>query len=468
MEWKKSYKEKNCNNPLMTQRFGADPYALVYDGRVYIYMTGDVIERDASGNIIDNTYSVIDTINVISSDDMVNWTDHGSIFAASERGAAKWGRNSWAPAAACKKIDGKDKFFLYFANSGNGIAVLTADSPIGPFTDPLNRPLISRDTPNCADVTWLFDPAVLMDDDGQAYIYVGGGIPDEQSIAMPQTARVAKLGADMISLDGAPITIDGVSYLFEDSGINKINGTYYYSYCSNFSVPSEKVEELGFGCGEIITMKSDKPMGPFEMCGSVLKNPEHFFGLGSNNHHCMFEFAGKYYMAYHTRILEDAMGISGGYRSTSIDEVTICDGVIMPIEATREGVSQIKLVDPYNMHSATTMADMAGINTVLDIDGQMLLSDIEDGSWIRVNGVDFGDKGAEQIELFLGVCHADGRISLYLDELMQEKCIGYVDITSNDSKQAVKVVLDNKAIGVHDLYFGFEGKGYQIKKWIFS
>jgi hypothetical protein len=28
-----------------------------------------------------------------------------------------------------KKINGKDKFFLYFANGGGGIGVLTADSP---------------------------------------------------------------------------------------------------------------------------------------------------------------------------------------------------------------------------------------------------------------------------------------------------------------------------------------------------
>jgi len=466
-KWKKSFKGEDCHNPVMVQRFGADPYALVYEGRVYLYMTGDVIERDESGNIIENTYSIIDTINVISSDDLVNWTDHGSVLAASEHGAAKWGRNSWAPAAAYKKINGKDKFFLYFANSGNGIAVLTSDSPVGPFVDPIQRPLISRETPNCANVTWLFDPAILMDDDGEAYIYVGGGIPDEQSIAMPQTARVAKLGADMISLDTDPITIEGVSYLFEDSGINKIDGTYYYSYCSNFSVPDDKVDELGFGRGEIITMKSDKPMGPFKMCGSVLKNPEYFFGLGSNNHHCMFEFAGKYYMAYHTRILEDAMKISGGYRSTNIDEVTVCDGVIKPIKATREGVRQIKALDPYKVHSATTMADMAGVQTVADYDGKMLVTDMEAGSWIRVNGVDFGNKGAEMFELSMGACREGGRVTLYVDSLEQENCIGHVDVTAEDSAKIIKVALGRKPVGEHDLYIGFDGNDYQIKEWSF-
>lgn len=468
MKWKKSLKGKDCHNPLITQCFGADPYALVYEGRVYMYMTGDVIQRTDDGSVMENTYSLIDTIRVISSEDLVNWTDHGAILAASEQGAAKWGRNSWAPAAAYKKIDGKDKFFLYFANSGNGIAVLVSDSPVGPFVDPLQHPLISRETPTCAEVTWLFDPAVFIDDDGEAYIYFGGGIPDEQSIANPQTARVAKLGADMISLDGEPITIANVPYLFEDSGINKINGVYYYSYCSNFQVPKEQEAEVGFGCGEIIMMKSDKPMGPFEKWGSILKNPEHFFGLGSNNHHCMFAFEGKYYMAYHTRILEDAMGISGGYRSTSIDEVMIRDGVMEPIKATREGIKQVRAFDPYKVHSAATMADMAGVQTRPDVDGQMLVTDMDCGSWIRISGVDFGRKGAEAFEVSLAECNGNGRLSLYLDDLEQGLFLGEVEIAPACKRKKVRILLEEKPMGVHDLYIGMEGNGYQLKEWCFD
>ena len=56
----------------------------------------------------------------------------------------------------------------------------------------LGRALITKSTPNCADVTWLFDPAILIDDDGSAYLYFGGGIPGEQ-YAHPKTARVVKL-----------------------------------------------------------------------------------------------------------------------------------------------------------------------------------------------------------------------------------------------------------------------------------
>ena len=201
------YKSLSNTNPIMTQRFGADPYAMVYKDRVYFYMTGDTFEYDADGSVTENTYGKINTISVVSTTDMVNFEDHGTVYAAGSKGAAKWAANSWAPAAAWKEIDGEVKFFLYFANSGGGIGVLTSDSPTGPFEDPLGEALINNHTPNCADVIWIFDPAVLVDDDGRAYLYFGGGVPEGQA-ANPGTARVVELGEDMISIAGEPVIID--------------------------------------------------------------------------------------------------------------------------------------------------------------------------------------------------------------------------------------------------------------------
>ncbi|MDE7094408.1 MAG: endo-1,4-beta-xylanase, partial [Oscillospiraceae bacterium] len=146
-----SYKKDGENNPLFTQRFGADPGVMEYNGRVYVYTTNDVIEYDANGNVTENTYGLVNKINCISSDDMVNWTDHGAIKVAGQNGVAKWATCSWAPCAAHKTINGKEKFFLYFCNGGNGVSVLTADSPTGPWTDPLGKALITRDVPNCSN-----------------------------------------------------------------------------------------------------------------------------------------------------------------------------------------------------------------------------------------------------------------------------------------------------------------------------
>ncbi|MCR4902314.1 MAG: family 43 glycosylhydrolase [Butyrivibrio sp.] len=472
-----SYKKNDEHNPVMTYRFGADPYALVYNGRVYLYMTGDKVSYEPDGTIKENTYSNINTINVISSEDLVNWTDHGTIYAAGINGAASWGKNSWAPAAAYKKIDGKDKFFLYFANNGNGIAVLTADSPIGPFTDPIGGPIISRDTPTCNEVTWLFDPAVLMDDDGSCYIYFGGGVPSPDKASNPGTARVAKLSEDMISLEKDPVAIENVSYLFEDSGINKIGNTYYYSYCTNFDVTKEAEKEHGFSKGEIMTMKSDSPMGPFEPCNPVLKNPENFFGKGGNNHHCMFEFEGQWYIAYHSRILETAMDMDGGYRSTNIDKLVINEELEPDTSiGTKEGVMQTKGFDPYREIPAVTMCSQAGISTKQFGEvskkygsGDMVLSGLCDGAWTSINQVDFGKEGASGLKVKV-TGDGFGTISLCLDDVHSVPfCTIDVD-TRGNREEEISAVLDeftSKITGIHTVYFLFGGSDYQVYSWEF-
>lgn len=463
-------------NPLYTQRFGADPYAIVYEGRVYMYMTGDTLAYDRSGNLEENTYGHINTLNVISSADLVNWTDHGVIYAAGPKGASKWGNNSWAPAVAYKEIDGKTKFFVYFANGGNGIGVITSDSPIGPFEDPLNQPLISRRTPNCANVDWLFDPAVLMDDDGKAYIYFGGGIPN-QRFDDPGTARVAQLGDDMISLATDPQAL-WVPYLFEDSGINKIGDTYYYSYCSNFSVDSIGQAKYGFGNAEIVYMTSDSPFGPFELQHSILKNPGKFFGLTSNNHHCMFEFEGKYYMAYHSLLLQKNLGLEGGYRSTNLNEVTIKDdGSILDIKGDEFGVKQVRSLNPYEKVEAETIGTMAGLNTKLMDEsdpyqgtGNMVLTEINDGDWLTVYGAGFGDSGANGFTANVKASETmDTVIQIRLDK-PSGKVVGYLEIAQSDSGEYTEVTtrLLERITGDHTLFFVFLGEGMEMDYWMFQ
>ena len=462
------------NNPLMTQRFGADPYALIYDDTLYIYMTADTPEYDADGNLGTNTYQIINKINVISSKDMVNWTDHGSVYAAGKTGAAKTANNSWAPAACWKMIDGKPKFFLYFANNGSGIFVLTADSPTGPFTDPLGTEIISRRTPTCDTVEWLFDPAVFVDDDGSAYLYFGGGVPQGKA-AHPYTARVAKLGADMISIEGDPVAIDP-PYLFEDSGIHKMGNTYYYTYSSNFSVTPEGTKEYGLKNGEICYMTSENPMGPFTYQGVILPNPGEFFGVGGNNHHCVFNFRGDWYITYHAESIEDRLGMAvKGYRSTHIDKLAInADGTLGRTEGTRAGVAQSGNLNPYEVVEAETIWNSAGVSTTQYGEsekcgsGNMVVCGVETGSWIGLKGVDFGDKGAS--EIVASVCGGaeEGVVQIRIDRLMGD-IVGYLTIPAGDGTTYTEQVgkLLETVTGVHDLYFTFYGSGYTWDTWQF-
>lgn len=479
LELSSTLKKFGYDAPVMTQRYGADPCAMVYDGRVYIYMTGDVVEY-RGGKAIENTYSKINTINVISSDDLVNWTDHGTVYAAGRNGAAKWGGNSWAPTAAYKEIDGEMKFFLYFANNGNGIGVLTADSPVGPFTDPLGKALISRGTPNCSNVDWLFDPAVLVEEDGSAYIYFGGGVPAGKA-ANPGTGRVAKLGADMISLDGDPVAFD-IPYLFEDSGINKIGDTYYYSYCTNWQVDDEGKKTYGFSNAQIAYMTSKNPMGPFTYQGVVFKNQNDYFpGNGGNNHHSIFEFDGKYYITYHTRVVSNQLGLSGlNYRSTHVTEIQLLeDGSFEKLPKTNyTSLKQVKALNPYEKTEAETIATMGGIETTQEGmisktygSGNMVLSEIQTGDWVAVYGADFGENGATA---FTASVKAEkgtvGAIQIRLDSTDGEVvgCLTFGEEADGKNYQEVTAELDKTVTGVHDLVFVFGGENYTVDYWQFQ
>lgn len=473
MKYTESYKKFTDTNPIMTQRFGADPYGMVYGDRVYFYMTADAFEYDGAGEIKENSYGKIQSINVVSTDDMMNFTDHGSIAVAGEKGAAKWAHNSWAPAAAWKEVDGKVKFFLYFADNGGGIGVLESDSPVGPFTDPVGKALISRQTPNCADVLWLFDPAVLVDDDGRAYLYFGGGVP-EGKVADPGTARVVELGEDMISIKGEPEVID-VPYLFEDSGIHKAGNKYYYTYCTNWQVDEAGTLKYGIHNAEIVSLESDSPMGPFVFKERILENPGTFCGLYGNNHHCVFSFQDRWYITYHSRVLEKAMGVEHGYRCTNIDEFTMGeDGTIGVIRQTASGREQLKNVDPYRENNAANMAMNAGLDTAPLEDGEpgtMILTGIDSGDYMKVQGVDFGENGPESLECLLraeaGADLSSCAVRVCVD-MPWGDVIACLNPEAGEGFTACRASLEKKITGVHDLYFVFGGSGYEMKSWKFE
>ncbi len=388
----KSHKKDGENNPLFTQRFGADPGYLVWQDRLYVYTTNDVVEYNADGSVKENTYGQINKINCISSSDLVNWTDHGAIPVAGRNGIARWANYSWAPCATHKVINGADKFFLYFCNGGNGVSVLTADDPAGPWTDPLGQGLITRKTPNCANVTWLFDPAVFVDDDGTGYLYFGGGVPQGMD-ANPGTVRCVQLGEDMISIVGEPQVIDA-PYVFEDSGMNKINGRYYYNYCSNWNTTGNP---YGLTSGAINYMVSDSPMGPFTYGGELFVNQGRFFGLYGNNHHSIVTFKGVHYLLYHNRPVEKSMGITGNYRSPQINVLPVSeDGKLGPVIGTMKGVAQLEPFSPYQQVSARTMYRQAGLKVTGYADEARL--EAVGGSWLQVKGVDFA-QGAKAFTL---------------------------------------------------------------------
>jgi len=492
-----SLKEYSHGNPIMTQNFGADPNIVVWEDRLYVYMTADELLY-SGGQIIEHNYGTIRSLRVLSTDDLVNWTQHPELHRDNISGGG-WISNIWAPALAVKEIDGKKKVFLYFSNSGGSVAVISADHPLGPWTSPRTNALLSGTTdvhnpspppvglsawPN---VVWVFDPAVLVDDDGKAYIYFGGGTPDNGGTAAdftsahprPRTKRVAELGADMISI--VPNTIRGIDlpFTFEASEINKINGRYYYSYSTNPQVnhyatrPHEFPEALIIGDSFAIAYAvSDNPLGPFTFQGSILHNPGKIFNMPyNNNHHKMFQFKNRWYIAYHTKILMQAIGgidMGWNYRSTNIDAVNIrSSGRIELVTGTKTGVTQAGSINPYEPVIGATMAVMAGITTEpynINDEQRMRVTDIHTGDWIALRGVDFGEKGAVSFRCRITPPAVKSVIQIRQGALTGAP-VGYVIIEPGQSE--ITIDLMRTVLGVQDLVFIFQGSGYKLEEWQF-
>jgi len=448
-------KTVNNNNPAVLHKFTADPCVLVYKDTVYMYGTNDQQQMEYTKGNADNGYNVINTLNVFSSKDLVNWTDCGELAIAGRsnpKGAAKWANNCWAPAICTKNINGKDMFFLYFADSANGIGVVCSDSPTGPFTDPIGKALVSRSTPNTQGVHWLFDPAVLVDDDGKGYLYYGGGVQD--NIAHPKSARCVALGDDMISLAGTPIEMDP-PYLFEDSGINKINGKYYYSYCTNWADRSTEPKDCP-PIANIAYMTSDNPLGPFTYQGCTLQNPGTYFGPWGNNHHWIFEFKGKLYIAYHAQIVEKTIGITkGGYRSLMINEFKVNEDGTCPIQnAKLDGVESVCNFIPKAEIPAATMHSSKN----LIVTNKQTMYPAKNGGYLCLKGVDFSEvsEGAK-INLTFAEGHKGGSVTFRLDNFANGEELGTVAVGTETSAQAeinLSVLADKT---VQNLYIVFEG-----------
>ncbi|WP_303836269.1 endo-1,4-beta-xylanase [Ruminococcus flavefaciens] len=449
-----SFKKQNENNPLYTQRFGADPGWMVYDGRLYVYTTADQFAY-RNNQMIENDYSS-GYINCLSSADLVNWTDHGQIPVAKTRvngtPIARWANNAWAPDAAWKKINGQDKFFLYFANNGSGIGVITADDPT--FTknakDPLGHELISRNTPN-SNVTWLFDPGVYYDPDTDTAIMAyGGGVPQGKQAKTDQ-GRIVQLGDDMISIKGTPFD-PGTPYLFEDSSMIKIGDTWYYSFCHNWNVPvGANINGNSFSSADIGYMTSKNPLGGYQYQGVVFKNTgTQRLDNGGNNHHSIIEFKGNYYVLYHSRQLEMRMGVNGGkglnYRSPCIDKATISGGKIT-CSGSQKGVSQIENLNAYETVQAETMSNQSKNISISGVGNTTVKA--KKGDWIKVSGVDLS-KGVSSITV-------KGSGNAYVKFCVGSTtgtCIGYGELNGSENELAA---VENDVNGVKDIYMIFSG-----------
>ena len=488
----RTYKTVSNGNPISPCVFCADPTALEYDGRLYVYGSNDSQQFVVNNKQGNNGYGAIKSLVVFSTDDMVNWTFHGTIDVG--KLCSSWGWRfaaSWAPSVTWRVgANGKDEFFLYFANSGGSVGVLTANSPIGPWKSPLSKPLIDGDTPGVAPCNWIFDPGVVIDDNGTGWIAFGGGDPNSQGTKlMPGNSRIAKLKSSMIALDGKAVNLPA-PYLFEASELNMMNGRYVYTYNTSWSDRNDWNSYAKRGsypspssCS-MCYMVTDDPLNPnaWEYKGEYVPNPGIFgFGWG-NNHTHLQKFQGNYYLFYHSMVLEQNMNTgASGFRSIGVEKVTVNESKqqINKVTMTNQGPAAIKKMDPYSLQQAETMSTSGGINyedfsnivKVTTLNGlgndasKNLQVKMNKGAWTMVRNVDFGSEGANSFTLRT---KGTGKLEIRLDN-PNAKAAATVEFSSSVFLNHTVSVDPTLFKGVKKIFFMFmEATNVYFDSWQFS
>lgn len=456
-----AWKAADAGNPISPDIFCADPTAVEFEGRLYVYGTNDHQQLEEGTNDT-NTYETIKSLVVFSTDDMVNWTYHGTVNVG---GIAPWVYSSWAPSiCARKEADGLTHFYLYFSNSGAGVGVITATHPLGPWSDPLGKPLIHAGMEGLGDVPNPFDPGVCINEHGVGWLTFGGGVAAHGNDAHPHTARIVQLGADMLSF-ASGFTEIPAPYFYEASELNVIGDTYIYTYNTNWVARTD----WHYDCApptrcSMCYMTTQTPLAPDSWAyrGHYLANPGDFTYPDSNNHTHLQQFRGKYYLFYHTLQREAGIGGKGGYRSLCAIPLEV-DAQTMTYAAgqmTDAGAAQLHPLDPFAEQQGMTLSNSADIAYETAADGAVCgVRAAEAGAWIMVRGADFGG-GAE--ECSVQVC-GKGTIEIRLDAPNGKTiCAAAFDCTAPQD-----ICTPLTAAGLHDVYFVFSSAGAVLYRWRF-
>lgn len=306
---------KNTGNPLIKDKFTADPAPLVYDGKLYLYVGHDEYyegQDSASGG---KEFNITEWL-CYSTDDMQTWTDHGSVLKPTD---FTWGvGEAWAS----QVIERDGKFYYYTTvqagepYNSKAIGIAVGDTPTGPFKDPIGKPLVTDDmTPNGPRGWWNdIDPTTFIDDNGEAWLCWGNG-----------TCFLAKLKPNLIEIDGE-IEVIEVPRFVEGPWLHKRGDIYYLTYAS-----------MGKGRETIAYATAPSMKGPWMPQGELTGMAENSFTI----HPGIIEFNGQWYLFYHNAVLTiDGHAGTIGRRSVCVDKLYYNpDGTMKYVEQTKQGVA---------------------------------------------------------------------------------------------------------------------------------
>ena len=357
-----------AQNPIIRDQFTADPTARVFNNKVYLYPSHDIVPP--AGQRQD--WFCMEDYHVFSSENLTDWTDHGVIITQNK---VPWVRpdsySMWAP--DCVERNGK--YYFYFPSApkdgrGFGIGVAVADRPEGPFIcEPEPIKGISG-----------IDPCVLQASDGNAYIFWGAGRcaklkPNMKELADDTPKEKVKFGNREFEMYGVNCLKDLPNRQAEGPFAFEYNGNYYLTY----PYVRENTEVLGYAM-------SKNPMGPYEYKGLIM--PEHENGCWTN-HHSIINYKGQWYLFYHQNAFSPR---DDKRRSVQIDKLFFNpDGTIKEVKKTMRGVGVNKAtekieIDRYSTASSDVTTSL--IDTVNTFRGYQA-SLPKKGSWLHYADVDF-------------------------------------------------------------------------------
>lgn len=412
-----------AQDPVISTKYTADPAPYVHGDTVYLYTTHD--EDDAEG------FKMFDWL-CYTSTDMVNWQDHGAVASLDDFKYYDGKNGAWAE----QVIERNGKWYMYCPIHGHGIGVLVSDSPYGPFKDPLGHPLAWQ-REHWDDI----DPTILIDDDGQAYMFWGN-----------PNVYCALLNDDMISLKSDIMKLHDVPEHYQEGPwVYKRNGNYYMAFASTCCP-----EGMGYAM-------SKNPLGPYQFKGYIMAPTPRTRG----NHPGVIDYKGKSY----------CFGLNYDLKNITIKEHKERRSVgLVPISYNADGTivespyfkdvqnEQVGTFNPYRRVEAETMAWGFGLKTIKRAIEDIYVTDFDTDEYIKLRGVDFGKGGNITFTVSAAATKGmGGKLVLRADDA-KGKVLGTVSISATGGEETFKTFTAKLKLpaGVHDLYL--VGQGAKGKK----
>jgi hypothetical protein len=425
--------ELSAQNPLITNQFTADPTARVFNGRVYVYPSHDILAKPGHGRV---GWFCMEDYHVFSSANLTDWTDHGMIVSQT---TASWvnptSYSMWAP--DCVYRNGK--YYFYFPTTakdtvnGRGftIGVALADKPSGPFI-PQPEPI--------KGVRGI-DPNVFIDKNGQAYMYWAQG-----------NIYAAKLKENMLELASEPVILGDLPdkglkegpYLFERNGI------YYLTYPH----VDKKTERLEYAT-------SKNPLGPFKFAGVIMD--ESASGCWTN-HQSILEFNKQWYLFYHDNQLSPKFDKARSIRADSL--FFNADGSIRKVTPTLRGpgITRAEKEIQIDRYSAISNEGITVnfIDTLNTMKGWKVT--MNPNAWVRYNKEDFEKTGIKRVSVN-AVSKNATTLEIHADKL-NGPLVGRVEVSQSAGWKIAAANNLKNITGVHDLFFVSTGKEPLEVDWV--